>query len=797
MAKWTVFLLHHSHTDIGYTERQERIRRWQIDFIRQAIDAGETQGEKGFRWICETFWPVEGFLAAADRSLRERFIALVKRGVIDLSASYLNMSELAGRQLQYEMIRRSVEFGKTIGVPVRSALTADINGYGWGYSEVLAECGVENLFSCVHTHHGLFPLYRKQIPFWWTTPSGKKVLVWNGDHYMTGNFVGLTPNPDNPEGTVSASSVQHQLAVGRERLQVYLTALDKEGYPYDFVPLMISGLFTDNAPPNPQITDLIELWNEQCSDIQLRMVSLTEFFAHLRQSSVSIPEYGGDWPDWWSDGPASTPMHTQQFLEAQRWLVAIKRLDPESNIVDAKRRRSLYDDLLLYAEHTWGYQASVSEPWDPFGQSLLTRKLCHAAAAHRNASDALDDILAAEGDQTLRVRRPCRFAFANPAATAHHDFGVLYLERWEKAWAEKGFVVIDGGNRAVLPHQTRDTPRGLEITVPLEIAAQGERVVEIQQQTSSTEDKQGNVLASGVPRIHDVVRSRRDSSLGARSCALWSPFVEVGWDMGTGIHTIIDRKTGKSMLSSEFGRSALTPVYDVTPIESASSSAMESRLAFGRNRQGPNAVQATGRLVQAEPTVQGPEYAQAALNYEITGCETFQLLLKVFRQLPRLEVRVRFHKKSRREAENLYLHLPFSAGVDSELWVKKGGAVLRPWVDQLPGTLVDFLCVLDGVCLTNGHHGLVVAMPDTPLIRLRDPSFEDRILHGDEELRLADQRLYAWLMTNYWETNFYAELGGFYEFRYIVQWGPECRVPREALELCQTLNTGFLTRRSE
>lgn len=797
MAKWTVYVLHHSHTDIGYTERQERIRRWQIDFIRQAVEAGEALGERGFRWICETFWPVEAFLETADERERERFIALSKKGVIDLSASYLNMSELAGGGIQHEMIRRSTAFGESIGVPIRSALTADINGYGWGFSEALARGGVENLFSCVHTHHGLFPLYRKQIPFWWTTPHGSPLLVWNGDHYMTGNFVGLTPNPDDQEGTVSPSSLQEQLRAGRQRLGHYVEALEREGYPYTFVPLMISGLFTDNAPPNPQIIDLIEAWNSESTDIHLQMATLTEFFDHLRQSPVPIPEYSGDWPDWWSDGPASTPMHTQQFLEAQRWLGVIERMDPNGRVVDPNRRRQLYDDLILYAEHTWGYQASVSEPWDPFGQSLLTRKLRHAAAAHQTAADALDAILAARGDQPLKAQRVCRFAFANPAEQALQDVGVLYLERWEKAWATKGFTVIDCESQKSLPHQSRETPRGLEVSVPLKIAAQGERRVEIRPHSQSAKSIQGNVLENGVPRIQDVRRARKDQALGTRSSALWSPFVEVGWDMERGIHTVVDREAGSSLLSSDAAPGALMPVYDVTPAAPNSRSAMESRLAFGRNRQGPNAIQHTGRLVGAEPKAQGPEYAQVVLDYEVAGCEAFQQLLTVYRQIPRLDVRVRIHKQSRREAENLYVHLPFSPGPESEMWVKKGGALLRPWVDQLPGTLTDFYCILDGVCLTSGERGLLVAMPDTPLIRLQAPAFEDRLLQGDDELKLSGQKLYAWLMSNYWETNFYAELGGFYEFRYVLQWGYQCRVPSQALQLCESLNTGFLTRRSE
>ena len=38
---WTIYVIHHSHTDIGYTERQERIEQYHVDFIRQALDITE------------------------------------------------------------------------------------------------------------------------------------------------------------------------------------------------------------------------------------------------------------------------------------------------------------------------------------------------------------------------------------------------------------------------------------------------------------------------------------------------------------------------------------------------------------------------------------------------------------------------------------------------------------------------------------------------------------------------------------------------------------------------------------
>ncbi len=76
--KWKIYVMHHTHTDIGYTDSQEVITDRQIDYIKQAIElseviaAGERKEWKGFKWICEAFWGVEQFLGLADEQLKER-----------------------------------------------------------------------------------------------------------------------------------------------------------------------------------------------------------------------------------------------------------------------------------------------------------------------------------------------------------------------------------------------------------------------------------------------------------------------------------------------------------------------------------------------------------------------------------------------------------------------------------------------------------------------------------------------------------------------------------------------------
>ena len=98
--KWHIDVLHHSHTDIGYTDRQELVCRQHGDFLRQAvnilrlIDAGQAPEQRGFCWQCENFWQVERFLQYAGEEDRQALAHYIREKRIGLSASYLNLTDL-------------------------------------------------------------------------------------------------------------------------------------------------------------------------------------------------------------------------------------------------------------------------------------------------------------------------------------------------------------------------------------------------------------------------------------------------------------------------------------------------------------------------------------------------------------------------------------------------------------------------------------------------------------------------------------------------------------------------------
>ena len=116
--KWEVLLVHHSHTDIGYTHSQEIIEFYHVNFIKQAIEIAESlradNRENEFVWVCEAFWAVEQFLKEVDDEWKKRFEVCVKNGSIEVTGNYLNMTELVDEKILKNQIKKSVDYGKSI-----------------------------------------------------------------------------------------------------------------------------------------------------------------------------------------------------------------------------------------------------------------------------------------------------------------------------------------------------------------------------------------------------------------------------------------------------------------------------------------------------------------------------------------------------------------------------------------------------------------------------------------------------------------------------------------------------------
>jgi len=101
----TVYVIHHSHTDIGYTDLQERVTETQANYIHTVLKLMESPENQGFRWNCETLFCVEAFFQNATEQEQEAFFRLVAQKQLGVSANYLNFTDLMDRDAYARRLR--------------------------------------------------------------------------------------------------------------------------------------------------------------------------------------------------------------------------------------------------------------------------------------------------------------------------------------------------------------------------------------------------------------------------------------------------------------------------------------------------------------------------------------------------------------------------------------------------------------------------------------------------------------------------------------------------------------------
>lgn len=238
---------------------------------------------------------------------------------------------------------------------------------------------------------------------------------------------------------------------------------------------------------------------------------------------------------------------------------------------------------------------------------------------------------------------------------------------------------------------------------------------------------------------------------------------------------------------------AFAGVYEVTEIEE---SACETRRKMGRNRKSEATERYRSVLKNRRIVENGAVYAALQLDYKLEGTGFYTVFLKAYKHLPKLEVMVRVHKTSVWEPENLYVALPFTAGENTTAYFDKTGCIIRPGIDQLPGSCQDFYLIQTGMVLNSGEKNVAVITRDAPLLSLGGLEAKPIELCSGDDRRRNAALVYSWVMNNYWETNFRVNLGGFYEFSYTVMTGGACE-PKEMFKRCQAENEGLLSCYSE
>ncbi len=376
-----IFLLPHSHVDIGYTALQADVAKKQQTNIETGLrlaqaTAGYPEGAR-FKWNVEVLWPVDNYLRTATPDQRRAFIAAVRAGQIGLDAFYGNiLTGLCRPEELLNLMSYATRLSAVCGVPIESAMISDVPGYTWSTVSAMAQAGVK-YFSFAPNYFDRMGGTMKEWqnrPFWWKGPDGQsRVLCWCPSRgYALGHLIG--------DGPALARFIPE-----------YLTELQTNSYPYDITYLRWN-VHGDNGSPDEKLADVVRDWNEHHATPRLTISTTAEAFREFaRRYGHRLPEFTGDYTPYWEDGAASSARETALNRASAARLVQSEILwairGPGS--FPAADFQNAWRNILLYSEHTWGAYNSISEPDVPFVREQWRVKQAFALDADKESNALL------------------------------------------------------------------------------------------------------------------------------------------------------------------------------------------------------------------------------------------------------------------------------------------------------------------------------------------------------------------------------------------------------------------------
>src|SRR6266511_1333992 len=194
--RWTLYWLSSNHTDVGYTDLQERC----LEIHRQNLDAALARlaTHPDYRWTAECALQVLSYVENRSPAAGDALVQAIRDGKVGVGALFANM--LTGL-LDHETFARLVWpaglLARERGLAYLSAQLSDVPGQTLTFPTLLAASGVRYLASGPNPERAV-PLLpeaeaaRYKLPgewtsypqlYWWEGPDGSRVLHWRAYHY--------------------------------------------------------------------------------------------------------------------------------------------------------------------------------------------------------------------------------------------------------------------------------------------------------------------------------------------------------------------------------------------------------------------------------------------------------------------------------------------------------------------------------------------------------------------------------------------------------------------------------------
>lgn len=719
VRQMTVYILPHSHTDIGYTEIQTAIEERQVSNLVQGIEYARKTAEypegARFVWNVEVSWAADLYLRRLSEPQRKDFFAAVKSGQVALCGMYLN--ELTGLCRPEELLRLfrySTKLAEQCGVTIDSAMISDVPGYTWGTVAAMNHGGIK-YFSTAPNYFdriGDILVQWENKPFYWLGPDGKsKVLVWI------------------PFWGYAMSHRYHKLS--QQLVEDFFAGLDKRAYPYDIAHVRWSG-HGDNAVPDPAICEFVKEWNAQYAWPKFIISGTSEAFRALEQRyGHQLPVARGEWSPYWEDGAGSSAFETAMNRASSDRLAQAETLFAMLNprAYPAADFENAWNFVLLYSEHTWGAWCSVSGP---------------------ERKETLEQWAIKQG-----------YAFQADEQSR---------QLFRRALGSRPAPAAGGNQQAVDVYNTLSWPRAELVLVPRELSLAGNRVTDergrpVPSQRLHTSElaflphelppfgSQRYFITAG-PSAAPATRAKADGPI------LDNGQVRVRVDDTTGGIVELSAKGIQGNFADTSGGEALND-YLYLPGDDLKN----------LKRNGPVKIRAGDA---------GPLVASLVVESAAPGCQVLKRELRLaagqdyveclnYLYKTRIESKS-YHAKEGKESVNFAF--PFNVP-EGQMRLDLPIGVIRPDADLLPSACKNWFTVGRWADVSNRERGITWVTLDAPLVQVG--GLTARLLNSqanpDAWRKQVEPtgKIYSWAMNNHWGTNYRAYQDGPNWFRFVLR----------------------------
>lgn len=434
---------------------------------------------------------------------------------------------------------------------------------------------------------------------------------------------------------------------------------------------------------------------------------------------------------------------------------------------------TVQDNLMLYAEHTWGHSSTITNPYDTMVLNLDMRKNSYASKAHEAASLMLCSIAEKKGDMLRYYNTTGAVRAVGVSHTSQPQLIEFYIETLALEDVEVRDLAGNLYTCQVSPH-----PRGRKISFIDTLSYGEEKEYIYTARHKAPETLNTRHCYMGAEEVRDIVNDY-DPVTYRLPYEVENKFFRICYKPGDGITSFVDKRTGTEMAGTAIP--FFTPVYQRTPLhQEVPFSSYEERRALGRNIRGKHAETHIGKLMEITCMEHGPVFTQLRLHYSLAGTVKADVLLKLYEAIPRIDFTLELGKTISDEVESVFLSLDLNRPGNGTVLRKGAREAFRPGIDQLPGTCMEFYMSDDGAARLSPEGGVLIAARDVPMFYTGEMQHHPiRLCDGAAENNARP--LYSWVMNNNWETNFKMDLSGFCQYDYSL-WLTDISDPEQAMD---------------